>query len=290
MARKVTKAVFPVAGLGTRFLPATKASPKEMLSLVDKPLIQYVVEEAIAAGIDEIIMVTGRNKSCIEDHFDRSVELEHTLEAKGDEERLRLVRDIAGMVDFCYIRQNEPKGLGHAILRAKKLVGDEPFAVLLGDDIIHSPRKPAIGQLIEVFRKTGRPVVAVEQVPMENISAYGVVAPVSRRGRLVQARSMVEKPQREKAPSNLAIIGRYVLTPDIFARLEATEPDYKGEIQLTAALNALARRRQVLALEFEGIRYDAGDKLGYLRATVEFGLRHPELGRPFLDFLKGLPL
>ncbi|MBI4828347.1 MAG: UTP--glucose-1-phosphate uridylyltransferase GalU [Nitrospinae bacterium] len=290
MARKITKAVFPVAGLGTRFLPATKASPKEMLSLVDKPLIQYVVEEAIAAGIDEIIMVTGRNKSAIEDHFDRSVELEHTLEAKGDAERLRLVQQIAGMVDFCYIRQNEPKGLGHAILRAKKLVGNEPFAVLLGDDIIHSPRKPAIGQLMEVFRKTGAPVVAVEQAPMENISAYGVVAPASRRGKLTHVRSMVEKPQREKAPSNLAIIGRYVLTPDIFARLEATEPDYKGEIQLTAALNALARRRKVLALEFEGIRYDAGDKLGYLRATVEFALRHPDLGRSFRDFLKGLPL
>jgi len=287
---KVTKAVFPVAGMGTRFLPATKASPKEMLPLVDKPLIQYVVEEAVEAGIKEIILVTGRNKNAIEDHFDRAVELEHFLESKGKTKLLDVVRHISDMCDFCYIRQKEPKGLGHAILRAKDIVGDEPFAVLLGDDIIHSENRPGIGQLIDVYEKKKEPVIAVERVPEESVSSYGVIEPESMGENLSKVLSMVEKPPREQAPSNLAIIGRYILTPDIFDIIENTPPDAKGEIQLTTALNALLKKRPIYALEFEGTRYDAGDKLGFLKATVEFALRRDGMGDKFREYLKGLDL
>lgn len=287
---KITKAVFPVAGMGTRFLPATKASPKEMLPLVDKPLIQYVVEEALDAGIKEMILVTGRNKNSIEDHFDRAIELELLLEEKGKDELLELTRDISDMCDFCYIRQKEPKGLGHAILRAKDLVGNEPFAVLLGDDIIHSEGNAAIGQLIDVYNKVNASVVAVERVPMENVSAYGVIEPEPVDDRLSKIKSMVEKPPKEKAPSNLAIIGRYILTPEIFEYIENTPPDAKGEIQLTTALNSMLKTSEIYGYEFEGIRYDAGDKLGFLKATVEFALRRPDLGDRFREYLKGLNL
>lgn len=286
---KIRKAVFPVAGLGTRFLPATKATPKEMLPLVDKPLIQYVVEEAIEAGITEIIMVTGRNKNAIEDHFDRSVELELLLEKKGETKLLELTRNITDLCDISYIRQKEPKGLGHAILRAKNLVGNEPFAVLLGDDIIHSTGRPAIAQLIDVFFKKLAPVIAVEKIPMENISAYGVIDHKPDKDGL-EITKLVEKPPVEEAPSDLAIIGRYILTPEIFEFIERTEPDAKGEIQLTTALNTMLGSSPMFACQFDGIRYDAGDKLGFLKATVEFALRRDDLHDDFKKYLKGLSL
>jgi UTP--glucose-1-phosphate uridylyltransferase len=289
MKKRITKAVFPVAGMGTRFLPATKASPKEMLALVDKPLIQYVVEEAVEAGITQMIMITGRNKQSIEDHFDKAVELELLLESKGDKENLNIVRKISEMCEFCYIRQKEPKGLGHAILRVKEMVGDEPFAVLLGDDIIHSPGRPVIGQLMEVFERKNAPVIAVERVPMENVSAYGVIEPMgTAEGSIHTIKSMVEKPPPGAAPSNLAIIGRYILTPEIFEFIEATIPDAKGEIQLTTALNAQIAKSPAYALEFTGKRYDAGDKLGFLIATVEYALRSDTLGDRFRKFLKSI--
>ncbi|MBI4665722.1 MAG: UTP--glucose-1-phosphate uridylyltransferase GalU [Nitrospinae bacterium] len=286
----IRKAVFPVAGMGTRFLPATKASPKEMLALVDKPLIQYVVEEAIEAGIKEFIMITGRNKYAIEDHFDRSVELELLLEQKGDKHLLEIARNISDMCDFFYIRQKEPKGLGHAILRVKDLVDGEAFAVLLGDDLIYSEGKPAIAQLKDVHMKTNAPVVAVERVDPDSVSSYGIVEPVEVGPGLYRIKSMVEKPARDKAPSNLAIIGRYILTPDIFPHIEALEADHKGEIQLTAALNSLLSEREIYACEFSGKRYDAGDKLGFLKATVEYALRREDLGAKFREYLKTLSL
>jgi len=285
---KVRKAVFPVAGLGTRFLPATKAVPKEMLPLVDKPLIQYGVEEVISAGIEEIIMVNGRGKQAIEDHFDRAVELEAMLERKGDHERLAMVRKIADMVEVVSVRQKDPLGLGHAILCARDLVGDEPFMVLLGDDIIHTPNGSATAEMIEIFNEKQDPVIAIERVPMESVSAYGVIdaEPVGERTHKING--MVEKPPCNEAPSDLAIIGRYVLTPDIFDAIEKTGADGKGEIQLTAALDAVRQSRPVYGYEFSGKRYDAGDKLGFLKATVEGALRHPNLGEPFRHYLKGL--
>lgn len=288
---RIKKAVFPVAGLGTRFLPATKATPKEMLSLVDKPLIQYVVEEAIAAGLNEIIMITGRNKNAIEDHFDRSVELEYILEKKGDTELLEMVKRISGMCDFIYTRQKEPKGLGHAVLRAKDITDDEPFGVMLGDDIIYTEGTSVMTQLVDAFHKTGgSPVVAVERVPMEAVSSYGVIDGEPLGEGLFLIKSMVEKPPRDKAPSNMAIIGRYILTPDIYRHLENTPFDAKGELQLTAALNSLLKENKVYALEFAGKRYDAGDKLGFLKATVEFALRRPDMGDSFREYLKTLKL
>lgn len=288
---RIRKAVFPVAGLGTRFLPATKATPKEMLSLVDKPLIQYVVEEAMAAGMNEIVMITGRNKNAIEDHFDRSVELEHILEKKGNIELLEMVRSISEMCDFIYTRQKEPKGLGHAVLRVKDVTDEEPFGVLLGDDIIHTEGSPVMTQLVDVFHKTGgSPVVAVERVPMEAVSSYGVIDGEPLGDGLFLVKSMVEKPPRDKAPSNMAIIGRYILTPDIYRHLENTPFDAKGELQLTGAINSMLKERKVYALEFKGKRYDAGDKLGFLKATVEFALRRPDLGDSFLQYLKSLKL
>jgi len=288
---RIKKAVFPVAGLGTRFLPATKATPKEMLALVDKPLIQYVVEEAIAAGMNEIIMITGRNKNAIEDHFDRSVELEHILEKKGNTELLEMVQRISEMCDFIYTRQKEPKGLGHAVLRVKDITDNEPFGVMLGDDIIHTEGSPVMTQLVDVFHKTnGSPVVAVERVPMEAVSSYGVIDGEPLGDGLFLIKGMVEKPPRDKAPSNMAIIGRYILTPEIYRHLENTPFDTKGELQLTAALNSLLKERKVYALEFKGKRYDAGDKLGFLKATVEFALRRPDLGASFREYLKTLKL
>ncbi|MBI3583723.1 MAG: UTP--glucose-1-phosphate uridylyltransferase GalU [Nitrospinae bacterium] len=286
---KIKKAVFPVAGLGTRFLPATKASPKEMMPLVDKPLIQYVVEEAIDAGIEEVIMITGRGKNAIEDHFDISFELEHALKGKNNNKMLEEVQRISNLVDFWYIRQKEPLGLGHAILRTKDLIGNEPFAVLLGDDIIHS-EVPTIKQLMNIHEKYNASVIAVEKVDKKDISGYGVIEPKKLDDRVYQIMDMVEKPSPQDAPSDLAIIGRYILTPEIFTALEKTVPDKSGEIQLTYGLRHLLKQQVVYAYQFEGKRYDAGNKLGFLKATVEFALRRPDLGDKFREYLKGLEL
>ncbi|MBI4873440.1 MAG: UTP--glucose-1-phosphate uridylyltransferase GalU [Acidobacteria bacterium] len=292
MIPRVRKAVFPAAGLGTRFLPATKAQPKEMLPLVDKPLIQYGVEEAIQSGIQNILIVTGRGKSAIEDHFDVSFELEHLLESRGKIEMLQAVRSVSDMIDVAYIRQKEALGLGHAVLRAKDLVGPEPFAVVLSDDVIDA-RTPCLRQLLDVYQYFGASVVALLEVPEDSVSAYGIVdaEPVDFNGsreNLFRIRNMVEKPARGQAPSRLAIIGRYVLTPEIFPALESVEPGAGGEIQLTDGLKHLLRSRPVYGLRFEGKRYDAGDKLGFLQATVEFALRRPDLGGAFREYLNSL--
>jgi UTP--glucose-1-phosphate uridylyltransferase len=288
----VRKAVFPAAGLGTRFLPATKAQPKEMLPLVDKPIIQYGVEEAVAAGIDNIILVTGRGKNAIEDHFDVSIELESFLEARGKTDQLLEIRKISNMINFAYVRQGEPLGLGHAVLVAREFVGGEPFAVILGDDVIDAD-PPAIKQMIDVFGRVGGPVLAVERVPHEEISSYGVVAvePAVRFGPGVyQVRDLVEKPSCEEAPSDLAIIGRYVLTPDIFPALVATKRDRTGEIQLTNGLRELLKSRPIFACEIAGVRHDTGNKLGFLKAVVYFALRRPDLSDKFAAYLNSLDL
>ena len=287
MAKRVRKAVFPAAGLGTRFLPATKASPKEMLPLVDKPLIQYVVEEAVASGIESVIIVTGRGKSAIEDHFDVSFELEALLRERGQEDSLRLVRQITDMVRVSYVRQREALGLGHAILQARDLVGDEPFAVMLSDDVIDS-RTPALRQLLDVYEKYDAPVLATMEVAGEAISRFGVIDGEEVGDGVYRIKDMVEKPPLAEAPSNLAIIGRYILTPDIFEEIEATKAGAIGEIQITDAMRALLRKRDFYAVRFEGTRYDAGDKLGFLIATVEFGLKHDDLSPAFREYLKGL--
>ena len=292
MIPKVRKAVFPAAGLGTRFLPATKAQPKEMLPLVDKPLIQYGVEEVIHSGIQNIIIVTGRGKSAIEDHFDVSFELEHLLESRGQKDLLASVRSVSDMIDIAYVRQKEALGLGHAVLRAKDLVGPEPFAVVLSDDVIDA-EIPCMRQLLDVYEFFGASVVALMEVPKDRISAYGVVdaEPVAHNGakdRLYRICNMVEKPKVEDAPSNLAIIGRYVLTPEIFTSIEAVQPGSGGEIQLTDGLKHLLRNRPIYGYKFEGTRYDAGDKLGFLKATVEFALKRYDLGGPFREYLRGM--
>ena len=294
MTAKVRKAVFPAAGLGTRFLPATKAMPKEMLPLVDKPLIQYGVEEAIDSGIDNIIVVTGRGKAAMEDHFDISFELEQLLESKGKEELLATARGVSHLAHITYVRQKQALGLGHAVLRTKELVGNEPFAVILSDDVIDA-EVPVLRQMLDVYERHQTPVVALMEVPRENISAYGVVdaelvADYSGKGSLYRIRNMVEKPKMEDAPSNLAIIGRYVLTPDIFASIESIEPGAGGELQLTDGIKHLLRSRPVYGLCFEGTRYDAGDKQGFLRATVEFALKRSDLGPAFRAYLKTLKL
>ena len=286
------KAVFPAAGLGTRFLPATKAQPKEMLPLVDKPIIQYGVEEAVASGVDNIILVTGRGKNAIEDHFDVSVELETFLEARGKRDQLAEIRKISNMINFAYVRQGEPLGLGHAVLVTRELVGNEPFAVILGDDVIDAD-PPAIRQLIDVFERLGGPVLAVERVPREDISSYGVIAiePGAHLGDgIYRVRDLVEKPPREEAPSDLAIIGRYVLTPDIFPALAATKSDRTGEIQLTNGLRELLKTRPIYACEVKGVRHDTGNKLGFLKAVVYFALRRPDLAGKFSDYLLSLNL
>ena len=294
MPQLVRKAVFPAAGLGTRFLPATKAQPKEMLPLVDKPIIQYGVEEAVASGVENIIIVTGRGKSAIEDHFDVSFELEHLLEQRGKTAELELVRHISDLIHVSYIRQKEALGLGHAVGVAKELVGPEPFAVILADDVIHA-QVPCLKQLLEVHSSNGCPVIAVMEVPPERISAYGVVDadPVEYNGttgRLFQVKQLVEKPPADKAPSNLAIIGRYVLTPEIFGCLDEIEPGSGGELQITDAIGKLMESQPVYAYRFEGTRYDAGDKLGFLTATVEYALRNPDLGPAFRKYLIALPI
>jgi UTP--glucose-1-phosphate uridylyltransferase len=282
--------VFPAAGLGTRFLPATKAQPKEMLPLVDKPIIQYGVEEAVASGIDNIILVTGRGKNAIEDHFDVSIELETFLEARGKRELLNEVRKISNMINFAYVRQGEPLGLGHAVLVARELVGDEPFAVILGDDVIDA-EPPAMKQLIDVYERVKGPVLAVERVPREDISSYGVINPdpgVTLEPGVFRVRDLVEKPPPEEAPSDLAIIGRYVLTPDIFPALAATKSDRTGEIQLTNGLRALLKSRPIYACEVKGVRHDTGNKLGFLKAVVYFALKRPDLAAKFADYLSSV--
>jgi len=292
VTQAVRKAVFPAAGLGTRFLPATKAQPKEMLPLVDKPIIQYGVEEAVASGISNIILVTGRGKNAIEDHFDVSVELEAFLEARGKRDQLDEVRKISNMINFAYVRQGEALGLGHAVLVARELVGDEPFAVILADDVIDAT-PPAMKQMIDVFHRVGGPVLAVERVPRENISSYGVIAtePGARLGDGVfQVRDLVEKPPREEAPSDLAIIGRYILTPDIFPALAMTKSDRTGEIQLTNGLRELVKTRPIYACEVKGVRHDTGNKLGFLKAVVYFALRRPDLAEKFSAYLASLDL
>jgi UTP--glucose-1-phosphate uridylyltransferase len=292
--KRVRKAVLPAAGLGTRFLPATKAQPKEMLPVVDKPLIQYVVEECVASGIDNIIVVTGRGKNAIEDHFDSSPELESFLEQKGKADLAKLVRDIGNMVHFSYTRQKEALGLGHAVLVAKELVGNEPFAVLLGDVIIPGPN-PATKQLVSVYERTGKGAIAVEEVPRERTGLYGIVDVERKNGadadkRILKIRDLVEKPSPAEAPSTLAVTGRYVLPPEIFDCLERTKPGRGGEIQLTDALRLLAQEIGLLAYVYEGKSYDAGDKLGFLKATVEIGLENQEFGRDFREYLRGLRL
>ena len=294
MRARIRKAVFPAAGLGTRFLPATKAQPKEMLPLVDTPIIQYGVEEAVASGIDNIILVTGRGKNAIEDHFDVSVELETFLEARGKRAQLAEIRKISNLINFAYVRQGEPLGLGHAVLVARELVGDEPFAVILGDDVIDA-NPPAMKQLMDVFERVDGPVLAVERVPRAEISNYGVIAVDKEESATLgtgtyRVRDLVEKPPAEEAPSDLAIIGRYVLTPDIFPALAATKSDRTGEIQLTNGLRELLKSRPIYACEVNGVRHDTGNKLGFLKAVVYFALKRPDLADAFRSYLASLDL
>jgi UTP--glucose-1-phosphate uridylyltransferase len=291
MKKKVRKAVFPAAGLGTRFLPATKAQPKEMLPLVDKPIIQYGVEEALAAGCDQIIIVTGRGKSAIEDHFDVSYELEKMLEERGKTDLLSIVRQISDMIHVAYVRQKEAMGLGHAVLMARELVGNEPFAVLLADDVIDA-QTPCLKQMMEVFDETQSSVIATQEVPRSMISSYGILdaQPVAGRfdGRAYEINSLVEKPRPEDAPSNLAIIGRYILTPEIFDKLDRTALGAGGELQLTDGMKALLEDQKMYGYRFEGKRHDTGDKLGFLKATVEFALKREDMGAPFREYLEQL--
>ena len=289
MSERIRKAVFPAAGLGTRFLPATKAQPKEMLPLVDKPIIQYGVEEAVEAGIDNIILVTGRGKNAIEDHFDVSVELETFLEARGKKDLVAEIRTISNSVNFSYVRQGEPLGLGHAVLVTKNLVGDEPFAVILADDVIDA-NPPALRQMIDVFEELNGPVLAIERVPKENVSSYGIIDADEIRPGVYRIRDLVEKPSRAEAPSDLAIIGRYILTPDIFPALESTARDRTGEIQLTNGLRRLLKKRPIYGCKIDGVRHDTGNKLGFLKAVVYFALKRKDLAQPFREYLRELGL
>lgn len=281
---KVRKAIIPAAGLGTRFLPATKAQPKEMLPIVDKPTIQYIIEEAVASGIEEILIITGRNKKCIEDHFDKSVELEMELEKNHKDDLLEMVRNISDMVDIHYIRQKEPKGLGHAILCARAFVGNEPFAVLLGDDVVDS-EVPCLKQLMDCYKEYKTTILGVQTVKHEEVNKYGIVDGIHIEDRVYKVKKLVEKPSVEEAPSNVAILGRYIITPQIFDILQNTEPGKGGEIQLTDALQTLIENEAMYAYNFEGRRYDVGDKLGFLQATVEFALKRDDLREPFIEYL-----
>lgn len=283
---KIRKAIIPAAGLGTRFLPATKAMPKEMLPIVDKPTIQYIIEEAVASGIEDIIIVTGKGKRAIEDHFDYSFELEQNLEEKEKWKLLDAVRESSEMADIHYIRQKEPKGLGHAIWCARKFIGDEPFAVLLGDDIVES-EVPCLKQLMDVYEKHESSVVGVKEVPWEHVSRYGLVAAESttESDRLYKTTGLVEKPPREEAPSNLAIMGRYILTPEIFDILGAQDAGAGGEIQLTDAISKLGENQEILAYQFEGLRHDVGEKSGFVQTTIHYALKHPELRESTLEYL-----
>ncbi len=286
---KIKKAIIPVAGFGTRFLPATKAQPKEMLPIVDKPIIQYLVEEAVAAGIEEIVFVTGRGKRAIEDHFDSSFELEHNLVEKNKLDRLQAIYNISNMAKFSFVRQPKPCGDGDALIRARHLIGNEPCAVLFGDDIVDS-EKPCIGQLIDVFYKYESPVLAMMQVPKEEVSSFGVVDGVKVNGRIYEIKNLVEKPKMEEAPSNLIIVGKYVITPAVFDELEKVVPGKDGEIRLADALSAMLSKKAIYGYEFEGQRYDCGSKLGFLEATVDYALKHPEVKDAFREFLKSKEL
>jgi len=281
---KVKKAVIPAAGLGTRFLPATKAQPKEMLPIVDKPTIQYIIEEAVASGIEEILIITGRNKRAIEDHFDKSIELEMDLKSKKKDDLLEIVDDISNMADIYYIRQKEPKGLGHAIHCAKTFVGNEPFAVMLGDDVVDA-KVPCLKQLIDVYNEYNTTILGVQEVAKEDVNKYGIIAHKHIEDRVYKVKDLVEKPSIEDAPSNIAILGRYIISPDIFDILEHTAPGANGEIQLTDALKELLKSEAMYAYVFEGKRYDVGDKLGFLKATVEFALKRDDLKYDFAEYL-----
>lgn len=284
---KIRKVVIPAAGLGTRFLPATKAQPKEMLPIVDKPTIQYIVEEAVASGIESIVIITGRSKRAIEDHFDKSIELELELNKNGKCDLLKLVDDIANMVNVIYVRQKEPLGLGHAILTAKECIGNEPFGVILGDDIVSGP-KPALKQLMEAYDKCGSTILGVQRVDIKDTDKYGVIATEQEEGKLHKVTDLVEKPGPAAAPSDIAILGRYILTPGIFDAIERTKPGKGGEIQLTDALKILNDAEAMYAYEFDGKRYDVGDKLGFLKATCEFALEREDLKEDFARYLKEL--
>lgn len=285
--KSIRKAVIPAAGFGTRFLPATKAQPKEMLPIVDTPAIQYIVKEALDSGIEEILIITGRSKRAIEDHFDSSVELEELLQKQGKNKQLAMVKDLAD-IKIHFIRQKSPRGLGDAVLCAKAFIGDEPFAVLLGDDIVYNPEKPCLQQLMDCYEEYPGIILGAQFVPEEKVSSYGIVSGEPLADNLYRVHGLVEKPSVDKAPSNLAVLGRYILTPDIFDILENTKPGVGNEVQLTDAL--AASKTDTYALAYEGIRYDTGDKLGYLKATVEYALRNEELGSAFKEYLKGLKL
>jgi UTP--glucose-1-phosphate uridylyltransferase len=288
MSVSVRKAVFPAAGLGTRFLPATKAVPKEMLPIVDKPTIQYGVEEAMQSGLTNIILVTSRGKSAMEDHFDESTDLVNFLESKGKKALADEVRKVASLTNVTAVRQGDPLGLGHAVLVTEHVVGNEPFAVILADDV-YDAEPPALKQMIDVFEKTGDPVIAVERVPMERVSSYGVIAATPAKelgGRVHRISDLVEKPPRDQAPSDLAIVGRYILTPDIFPALHETAKDKSGEIQLTNGMRRLLKSRPMYAVEIDGVRHDTGNNLGFLKANVYFGLKRPEIAEAFRDYLK----
>ena len=285
---KVKKAVIPAAGLGTRFLPATKAQPKEMLPIIDKPAIQYIVEEAVASGIEDILIITGRNKRSIEDHFDRSIELELALEEKEDVGLLNLVRNISNLANIHYIRQKEPKGLGHAIYCSKTFINNEPFAVLLGDDIVDSKTNPCLKQLIEVYEKYDANIIGVQEVPLFDVSKYGIVSGDMINERLLKVKDLVEKPKPSQSPSNIAILGRYIIKPEIFEILEYTKPGLGGEIQLTDALKKLTANQSIYAYMFEGLRYDVGNILGFLQATVDFALKREDIRDEFKLYLQDI--
>lgn len=286
MNKKIRKAVIPAAGLGTRFLPATKAQPKEMLPIVDKPTIQYIIEEAVASGIEEILIITGKNKKCIEDHFDKSIELEMELNKAEKYELLELVKDISNLASIYYIRQKEPLGLGHAIGCAEAFVGDEPFAILLGDDIVYNPEKPCLKQLIECFDEYQTSILGVQTIDENKVNKYGIVDGIQIDDKVCKVKGLVEKPSINESPSNIAILGRYIVTPTIFNILKSTKPGKGNEIQLTDALLSLVDEEAIYAYNFDGKRYDVGDKLGFLQATVEFALRKPELKNGFIEYLK----
>ena len=288
MENKIRKAIIPAAGLGTRFLPATKAQPKEMLPIVDKPTLQYIIEECVTSGIEEILIITGRNKKSIEDHFDRSVELEMELEKSGKEEMLKMVREISDMVNIHFIRQKEPRGLGHAILCAKTFVGNEPFAVLLGDDVVYNDNKPCLKQLIDCYEEYKTSVLGVQTVEPQDVNKYGIVGGLHIEDRVYKVKNLIEKPAVEEAPSNVAILGRYIITPKIFEILENTKPGKGNEIQLTDALLELIKHEAMYAYDFEGRRYDVGDKLGFIQATVEYALRKEELRDGFIEYLNSI--
>lgn len=284
---KVTRAIIPAAGLGTRFLPATKAQPKEMLPIVDKPTLQYIIEEAVDSGIEEILIITGRNKQSIEDHFDKSIELELELEKKGKDDLLKMVRRISDMVNIHYIRQKEPKGLGHAIYCARSFIGNEPFAVMLGDDVVDA-EIPCLAQMIQVYNEYKTTVLGVQEVPRSEVDKYGIIDGKAIEERIYKVKDLVEKPSPDETPTNIAILGRYIISPQIFEILEHTKPGKGGEIQLTDALRTLVSQEAMYAYIFEGKRYDAGDKMGFLQATVEFALKREDLHDPFMKYLKEL--